>query len=122
MKTKGLQVILITFAVAFFTFSSASAHKPTTINLSYDLSSKSLSVWVGYGTADNYASYVKTIEIKLNGKSYETYSYKYQLNKFGTATRSYNVDAKPGDVIEVTATSTTNESKTESLTVEAKKK
>jgi ribosomal protein S17 len=61
---------------------------------------------------------VKSIEIKVNGKTYQTYTFTRQAFKSGTVVHYYNVEAKPGDVIEVTATSTTNESKTETLNVE----
>jgi hypothetical protein len=116
MKKQMIQIIFIITGL-LLSFSAASAHQPTTIKMNYDLPSQSLAVWVGYYTPVRYSDYVKAIEIKVNGKTSQTYSYKSQFDSHGTVTHTYIVEAKPGDVIEVTATSTTNESKTESLIV-----
>jgi hypothetical protein len=116
MKKQMIQTIFIISGL-LLSFSVLSAHQPTTIKMDYDLPSQSLAVWVGYYSAVHYSDYVKAIEIKVNGKTSQTYSYTSQIDSHGTVTHTYNVEAKPGDVIEVTATSTTNESKTESLIV-----
>ncbi len=119
MKAGMIRVTFIMIAGLLLTFSTASAYKPTAIKMNYDLQSQSLSVWVGYHTGARYTSYVKTIEIKVNGKTCQKYNYTHQAFTTGTVTHSFKVEANPGDVIEVTATSsTTNESLTKSLTVE----
>ena len=116
MKKQMIQTIFIISGL-LLSFSVLLAHQPTTIKMNYDLPSQSLSVWVGYYTAVHYSDYVKEIEVKVNGKTSQSYSYKSQYDSHGTVTHIYKVEAKPGDVIEVTATSTTNESRTESLIV-----
>ena len=60
---------------------------------------------------------IASIPHKVNGKTIQSYHYTYQAFTSGTGTYSYKVEAKPSDVIEVIATSTSNESKTESLIV-----
>jgi hypothetical protein len=116
MRAETAATVLIT-AIVMLASGYAYAHQPTSVELSYDLKNKSLSVRVGYYTEDRSYNHIKQIEIKVNGKAVQSYHYTYQAFTTGTGTRSYKVEAKPGDVIEVTATSTTNESKTERLKV-----
>jgi hypothetical protein len=119
MKT-GISFALMVLTCLLVMSGTASAHRPTTVSLNYDLPKQSLMVWVGYYTEDRCYNYVRSVAIKVNGKTCQTHEYTCQLNSHGTVTRYYNVEAKPGDIIEVTATSTTKESKTESLTVKDK--
>ena len=120
MRTRRITSVLIT-AIVLLASGSVYAHQPTSISLSYDLQSQSLSVRVGYYTENRSDNHIKTIDIKVNGMTIQSYHYTYQAFTSGTGTYSYKVEAKPGDVIEVTATSTTNESKTESLKVTGNK-
>lgn len=116
MKDRTIILTLTILAAVFFTFNTAYANEPSSLNLSYDLSSQTLSVSVGHYTYDVTVDYISTVEIKLNGKPYQTFNYSNQPNKY-MATFSYNVEAKPGDLIEVTASSKLGGSKTSSITV-----
>jgi hypothetical protein len=107
---------LIILAAVFLSFNTASAHDPTSLNLSYDLSSQTLTVTVGHYTFDVTVDYIDSIVVKINGKDYKTFNYTSQYSK-NTASFSYKVETQAGDSIEVTATSKMGGSKTASITV-----
>lgn len=116
MKAKCTALILIMLIAVFLSFNTVSAHEPSSLNIGYDLSSQTLSVSVGHYTYDVTVDYISSVEIKINGKAYQTFNYTSQYSKT-MASFSYKIDAKPGDVIEVTATSSMGGSKTTSITV-----
>ncbi len=116
MKARNITSSLIILAAVFLSFNPASAHEPSSLNLSYDLSSQTLSVTVGHYTYDVTVDYIDSIAIKINGKDYKTFNYTSQYVKT-MASFSYKVEAQTGDSIEVTATSKTGGSKTASITV-----
>lgn len=116
MKARTTALTLIILAAVFLALNTAYANEPSSLNLSYDSSSQTLSVSVGHYTYDVTVDYISTVEVKLNSKPYQTFNYSNQSNKY-MATFSYNIEAKPGDVIEVTAASKLGGSKTSSITV-----
>lgn len=96
--------------------SIASSHEPSSISLNYNAQSKQLNVIVYHYSFDVTVDYIKTVDISINSKPFQTFTYSNQYDKTA-ATYTYQIDAKPGDVIEVTATSTGTGSKTASITV-----
>jgi ribosomal protein S17 len=116
MKVRNIALALIILTAVFLSFNSASAHDPSSLNLSYDLSSQTLSVSVGHYTYDKTIDYIDSVEVKINGKPYNIYNYTSQYTKT-MASFSYKIEARTGDLIEVTATSKTGGSKTSSITV-----
>ena len=116
MKARNIALTLIILATVFLSFNTASAHDPSSVNLSYDLSSQTLSVSVGHYTYDKTIDYIDSVEVKINGKPYNIYNYTSQYDK-NLASFSYKVEAKTGDLIEVTATSKMGGSKTSIITV-----
>lgn len=119
MKEKmSLKTICAVSIIAAFLLipAVASSHEPSAINLKYDLSTKQLTVIVYHYSFDVTVDYIKTIDVSINSKPFQTFTYSNQYDKTA-ATYTYNIDAKPGDVIEVKATSTGTGSKTASITV-----
>jgi hypothetical protein len=116
MKVRNIALALIILAGIFVTFNTASAHEPSSVNLNYDLSTQTLSVTIGHYTYDVTVDYIDSVEVKVNGKLYNSFNYTSQYDK-NIAAFSYKVVAKTGDLIEVTATSKMGGSKTSSLTV-----
>jgi hypothetical protein len=115
MKVRNMAAALIILTAVFVSFSTVNAHEPSSVNLSYDLSSQTLSVSVGHYTYDVTVDYIDSVVVNVNGKHYNTYNYTSQYNKT-LATFSYKVAAKAGDLIEVTATSKMGGAKTSSIT------
>jgi hypothetical protein len=116
MKVRNIVLTLIILAAVFLSFNTASAHEPSSVNLSYDLSSQTLSVTVGHYTYDVTIDYIDSVEVKINGKPNNIFNYTSQKDK-NMASFSYEIEAKAGDLIEVTATSKMGGSKTSSITV-----
>jgi hypothetical protein len=115
MKKRIIPTVIF-FAAIMFSAISLNAHEPSSVDLNYDLSSQTLSVRIGHYTYDVTIDYIDSVEIKINGKTFNTFNYTSQYSKT-VAAYSYKVDAKPGDTIEVTATSKAGGSKTASITV-----
>jgi hypothetical protein len=116
MKVRNIVLTLIILAAVFLSFNTASAHEPSSVNLSYDLSSQTLSVTVGHYKYDVTIDYIDSVEVKINGKPNNIFNYTSQKDK-NMASFSYKIEAKAGDLIEVTATSKMGGSKTSSITV-----
>ncbi len=116
MKAWNMTVILTILISGFLLFNTAYANEPSSLTLSYDSSSQMLSVTVGHYTYDVTVDYISSVEVKINGKPYQTFNYTSQYDK-NIAAFSYKIEANPGDQIEVTATSKLGGSKTSSITV-----
>jgi hypothetical protein len=116
MKARNLALALTIIAAVFLSFSTASAHEPSSLTLNYDSSSQMLSVRIGHYSFDVTVDYISSVEVKVNGNPYQTFNYTSQYDK-NIAAYSYKIEANPGDQIEVTATSKLGGSKTSSITV-----
>ena len=116
MTARNIALTLIILATVFLSFSTASAHDPSSVNLNYDLSSQTLSVTIGHYTYDVTIDYIDSVVVKINGKLNNTFNYTSQYDK-NVAAFSYKIEAKTGDLIEVTATSKMGGSKTSIRTV-----
>jgi hypothetical protein len=99
----------------------ASANDPAWIKLKYNLQEKSLKVIIGHTKIIGSTDHISKVEIKINGAVYKTFNYKYNVHNNSIVAYVYNdIQAKPGDRIEVTATSvasTENGAKSCAITV-----
>lgn len=96
--------------------SSVGAHPPSEVTLSYDETEKTLTVTITHTTKDPAGHYVKSVEIKKNGKSLGVHSYQSQLDT-STFSYTYKVSASRGDLLEVIAVCNKFGSKTGTLRV-----
>ena len=106
------------FMVAFVLFFplSASANAPKELKLAYEASSQNLKVTITHASPFPSSHYIKSVEIKINGKTALTKEYKSQPAET-PFTYAYDIAASPGDVLEVTAACSFYGSKTEKLTI-----
>jgi hypothetical protein len=98
-----LTAIIALVAVSGLVIIPAAATPPSDVILSYNELSSELSVTITHPTADPATHYIREVVITVNGKTITDASYTSQPSK-DTFTRTYHVQAKPGDDIEVTAT------------------
>jgi len=82
---------------------SASAHAPQDVQLSYDAAATVLTVTITHTSIVPGMHYVKQVEIKKNGAVVNSSVYESQPDR-ASFTYAYTVPADPGDVIEVTGT------------------
>ena len=113
---KGFIGILIFFAVCFIYPQTSSAHAPSDMKLSYDSTSQMLAVTITHPSPFPGIHYIKSVEIKKNGKVVSTNEYKNQPDQ-ATFTYSYEVPASAGESLEVKATCSLFGSKTINLKV-----
>jgi hypothetical protein len=108
INLKRLSVNLVLFTTIILALlscfpTSASAHPPKDIQLSYDAASKTLTTTITHNSVAPAMHYIKQVEIKKNGTLVSSNLYKSQPDK-NSFTYTYSVPAAPGDVIEVTGT------------------
>jgi hypothetical protein len=98
-------MLFTALALAAFSWfpTTASAHPPADVRLSYDAASSTLTVTITHSTIIPSWHYVKQVEIVKNGTSVSTTGYESQPGKT-SFTYTYAVPAQPGDVLEVTCT------------------
>jgi hypothetical protein len=108
--------ILTVFAVCFMYPQASLANAPQDVKLVYDSQSQMLTVTITHKSAFPNYHYIKTVEIKKNGKIQSTNNYKNQPDQ-DTFTYSYKVPAAAGDALDVTASCSLFGSKTVNLTV-----
>lgn len=95
---------------------SAGAHGPKEVKLAYEASSQNLKVTITHASPFPSSHYIKSVEIKINGKTALTKEYKNQPAET-PFTYAYDMAAAPGDVLEVKAACSLYGSKTEKLTI-----
>ena len=95
---------------------AASAHGPKELKLVYEASPQNLKVTITHASPFPSSHYVKSVEIKKNGKTVLTKEYKNQPAET-PFTYAYDMTAAPGDVFEVKASCSLYGSKTENLTI-----
>lgn len=93
---------LVLAALLCFT-TSASAHAPQDIRLSYDAASMTLTVKIAHSSIAPTMHYIKHVEIRKNGAIVSSSLYESQPGKTDF-TYTYTLPAAQGDVIEVTGT------------------
>jgi len=95
---------------------SAGAHSPKEVKLAYETSSQNLKVTITHASPFPSSHYVKSVEIKKNGKTVLTKEYNNQPAET-PFTYAYDIAAAPGDVLEVKASCRLYGSKTEKITI-----
>ncbi|HOS97012.1 MAG TPA: hypothetical protein PLR71_02490 [Deltaproteobacteria bacterium] len=99
-----LLLFMIVALAAFSWFpTTASAHPPAEVRLSYDAASQTLTVTITHSTIIPSWHYVKQVEIVKNGAPVSSNKYESQPGKT-SFTYTFAVPAAPGDVLEVTCT------------------
>ena len=95
---------------------SAGAHSPKEVKLAYETSSQNLKVTITHASPFPSSHYIKSVEIKINGKTALTKEYNNQPAET-PFTYAYDIAAAPGDILEVKASCSLYGSKTEKLTI-----
>jgi hypothetical protein len=103
--------LMISLAI---TAANVRAHPPEDMQLAYNSNTKSLSVIISHGVSDNTTHYIASVEVKVNGSTYQTYFYSSQPSLFDF-TYQYAVISNNGSVIQVTAICSVGGSLTETL-------
>ena len=81
--------------------SAAHATSPSLVDPTYDAAAKALSVKIRHFSLFDSLHYIKFVDVKVNGTLALTKEYTSQPgNEY---TYKYDLDAKPGDIVEVTA-------------------
>lgn len=96
----------------------AAASSPKEVLLTYDATTRKLTVRITHSSAAPEFHYIEKVEIKKGGKSISATEYKSQPDQ-ATFSYVYPLEAAPGDVLEVKAICSILGSKTEKLTVTA---
>ena len=114
-------VVLVGFTMTVLIFLAgfpiaANAHPPKDVQLIYDAASQKLSVTIIHNSITPSMHYIKQVEIKKSGALLSNNQYKSQPDKT-SFTYTYNVQAAPGDVVEVTSTCSIYGSKTVKLDI-----
>jgi desulfoferrodoxin (superoxide reductase-like protein) len=94
---------------------SAQATPPKKVSAEFNVTTRTLSVAIDHPTLMRGFHHIGAVEITLNGKPSETARYDTQPGNIFTYT--YQINAKPGDVLEVNARCNLYGSKTASITV-----
>jgi hypothetical protein len=104
-RFSGTLVLFTILALAAFSWfpTTASAHPPAEVRLSYDAASSTLTVTITHSTIIPSWHYVKQVDIVKNGTPVSSTRYESQPDRTGS-TYTYAVPAAPGDVLEVTCT------------------
>jgi len=102
-RTIFLQAVLVIFFFLCFSPHISYATAPKSVNLIYDMKTKTLSVSIDHYTLSASMHYIEVIEIKKNGALISKNEYKTQPTG-SIFTYTYVIPAKKRDVFEVTAT------------------
>ncbi len=95
--------------------SAAHATAPSVVDPTYSATAKVLSVKIRHFSLFDSLHYIKTVDVKVNGAAAFTKQYTSQPgNEY---TYNYDLDAKPGDKIEVTASCSWWGSRTTAITI-----
>lgn len=97
----------------------SSANPPQEVKLEYDANSQTLSVSITHKSAFPGFHYIKTVEIKKDGKVVSTNTYENQPTP-ETFTYKYKRPAAEGETFEVTASCNLSGSKTVNLMIPKK--
>ena len=100
---KKAVALIAMFAVLAFC-SSAFAHPPSDIIITYDSAAKMLKAVIMHNVSNTEKHYISKVDVGLNGKEIILHSIRRQDNN-ASQTVSYLIpDTKPGDTLSVEAT------------------
>ena len=96
-----INIIIIFIIISLFSTQNVSAHPPSKLNINYIEENNELIVNITHSVTTN-DHYIESVEIKINGEKYDTYTYSNQPNRT-IITYKYNITANTNDVIQVKA-------------------
>ena len=99
---RSIRVLFISGAIILLT-SSAFAHPPSDIRISYNESTKMLTAVIIHPVNDTKSHYIKRVEVSLNGQKIIEQKISRQDNENDQGVSYFIPDAKPGDKISVEA-------------------
>lgn len=111
--------ILSLIATVLLFPASASAHAPKDVQLAYDTGTHILSVTITHSSPFPSLHYIKLVEMKKNGVSANSETYKDQPGN-SPFTYTYTIQAAEGDTLQVTAFCSMFGSKTVEMKVQGK--
>ena len=94
-------VILIMFVAFFAAVSTAYAHPPSDIKISFDPQTKMLQAVIIHNTSNPASHYIKKVDVAINGKEIIGQEISKQDNNESQTVHYLIPDAKAGDVISV---------------------
>ena len=95
-------VILLMLLCIFVTsFSTAYAHPPSDIKITYDLSTKMLRAVIMHDVSNPQNHYIKKVDVGLNGKEIIEQTISWQDNNVSQTVAYLIPDAKAGDILSV---------------------
>ncbi|OPX62491.1 MAG: hypothetical protein A4E34_02783 [Methanoregula sp. PtaU1.Bin006] len=101
LRISAAAVLLLALA-ASLAATPAAAHAATGMDISYNFTTAKIYITVTHPVDDPATHYLKTVRVRLNGAVISDPDYKSQPTT-NTFTHSYDVNARTGDVIDVTA-------------------
>jgi len=116
-KKKLLLYFVIFFSLFMLTTGiKVRGNSPASINLSYNITTQTLTAQITHNVADPNTHYIETVEIRVNNTLVATETYNDQPTS-SSFTYQYTISASNGDVIELLAICNISGSLTGSLTV-----
>ena len=94
-------VLFFTFSILLFFASSAFAHPPSDIKITFDPASKILTAIILHNVSNPSDHYIKKVDVGRNGKEIVEHQISCQDNNESQAVQYLIPDAKNGDAISV---------------------
>ena len=113
------KILLFISLGLFFIFSCPSiilAHPPKGLTAEYDIANQKFTVRIDHGSFAPSMHYINKVEVKNNTQAVINQTYKSQPDK-NPFEYTYEIPAKVGDVLEITASCNFYGSKTISITI-----
>jgi hypothetical protein len=101
--SKNLLAIFLFVGIMMILPDMVSAHAPSSLQLSYEIATETLTVEIFHSVSDNTTHYINKVEIWKNNMLNQTHDYASQptLNQFSY---TYDINASAGDELKVKAT------------------
>lgn len=115
LKKPILPLLIFTLMIATSVI-SASAHSPSEMELDYDKDDEILKVLIKHSVSDNESHFIQNIKVEVNGQEKISKDYASQPDKT-EFTYAYDLTAKGGDEITVTADCNQGGDLSETLTI-----
>ena len=92
-------VLLLTISIFFFALSSAYAHPPSDIKITFDLKTKMLKAVIMHNTSNPATHYIKKVDVGLNGEEVIEHTISREDNNEAQTVSYLIPDAMAGDSI-----------------------
>ena len=96
-------LVLLSFFIFLAVFSTAYAHPPSDIKITFDAKTKILQAVIMHNTSNPASHYIKKVDVGLNGKEIIEHTVSKQDNNESQTVAYLIPDVKDGDVISVEA-------------------